>query len=248
MKVIGVIPARYKSSRFPGKPLADIHGYPMVWWVYNNASKARLLDEVYVATDDERIENVCKHYSIPVCMTSDKHPTGTDRVAEVARKIKADLYVNIQGDEPMLGPDIINIAVEPFLSGVIIDFKVTNLMTTITGVSELINSTVPKVVTNSQGYGIFLSRSPIPFPKGEIDIDYKKQVCVYGFLPEALDLFANTQRGFIEKCEDIEILRFIENGIKVKFIDVHYESVAVDTEKDLVKVRKLMPPSLGDNK
>ena len=107
MKVIGVIPARYQSVRLPGKPLADICGKPMVWWVYQQAKKVKRLDSVYVATDDERIEEICKRFSMPVIMTTSAHPTGSDRLAEVAQKIEADIYVTIQGDEPLLEPETI---------------------------------------------------------------------------------------------------------------------------------------------
>ena len=129
MKIIGVIPARYESSRFPGKPLAGIHGKPMVWWVYKQAVKVREFNEVYVATDDKRIEDKCIELDVNVIYTSNSHPTGTDRVGEVARKIKADLYVNIQGDEPLIEPETIRKAIEPFNSKEKI--SVTNLMTKI---------------------------------------------------------------------------------------------------------------------
>ena len=112
MKIIGVIPARYRSSRFPGKPLADICGRPMIWWVYRQAKKVEQLDAVYVATDDERIQAACESYGIPVVMTSPDHPTGSDRVAEVAAKVEGDLFINIQGDEPLMDPDLIDALAE----------------------------------------------------------------------------------------------------------------------------------------
>lgn len=235
MKIIGVIPARYKSSRFPGKPLADICGKPMVWWVYQQAIKVKELDEVYVATDDERIENVCKELGINVMMTSDKHPTGTDRIGEVARKIPADLYVNIQGDEPMLEPEIIRAAIMPFYNDP--DLQVTNLMAEITNPVDVVNFTVPKVITNEEDIGIYLTRSTAPYPKGSIQYKYYKQVCVYGFKPEALQFYCNSSRGKIEKIEDIEILRFIEAGYRVQYVEVESNSIAVDTYNDLNRVR-----------
>lgn len=234
MKVIGVIPARYKSSRFEGKPLADICGKPMIWWVYNQVKKVKEIDEVYVATDDKRIEKVCIKNNINVIITSDQHKTGTDRVGEVARKIKADLYVNIQGDEPLIEPKAIVKAIEPFYNNT--NLQVSNLMTQIKDPVDVVNFTIPKVITNAQNIGIYLTRSTAPYPKGNIDYKYFKQVCVYGFTPSALELFCNTERGKIESIEDIEILRFIENGIRVQFVEVDSETIAVDTINDLKRV------------
>lgn len=246
MKIVCVIPARYKSSRFPGKPLEDIGGKPLIWWVYQQAIKVEEFSEVYVATDDERIEGKCKELNMKVIMTSEECATGTDRVAEVAEKIEADLYINIQGDEPLLEPSTIKEAIKPFYENHKV--QVTNLMTKIRNYAEVINSTIPKVVVNDLGEGVFLSRSAIPYPKGEIDIDYFKQVCVYGFKPEALRFFKHTARGRIERCEDIEILRFIENGIKVSFLEVSQETVAVDTKGDLEKVRSIIDGRLKNER
>lgn len=234
MKIIAIIPARYKSTRFTGKPLADIAGKPMIWWVYNQAKKVKEFNEVYVATEDERIQIACKKYGIKVVMTSDTHKTGTDRIGEVARKIDADLYVNIQGDEPLIEPETIKKAIEPFYINP--NLQVTNLMTKIDDPVEIVNFTVPKVITNAENIGIYLTRSTAPYPKGSINYNYYKQVCVYGFKPEALQFFCNTERGKIETIEDIEILRFIENGYRVQFVEVDSETIAVDTPNDLVKV------------
>lgn len=238
MKIIGIIPARYQSSRFEGKPLANILGKPMIWWVYQQAIKAESLDEVFVATDDKRIEQACIENNINVIMTSSEHKTGTDRIGEVARKIKADLYVNIQGDEPMIEPQTISKAIEPFFTDE--NLQISNLMTKITDPVDVVNFTVPKVITNKDNIGIYLTRSTTPYPKGSIDYCYYKQVCVYGFTPDALEFFCNSPRGKIEQIEDIEILRFIEAGYRVQFVEVESDTVAVDTKKDLEKVRVLM--------
>ena len=238
MKIVGVIPARYKSSRFPGKPLADICGKPMIYWVYNQCKKVSLLDEIYVATEDERIVAVCNEYNFNVVLTSDKHQTGTDRIGEVAQSIQADLYVNIQGDEPLISPAVIEAAIKPFLEDS--SLKVSNLMAVITDPVEVINPTIPKVIVNHEDIGVFLTRSASPYPKNCIDYQYYKQVCVYGFKPEALEFFCTTPRGRVEAIEDIELLRFIENGYRVQFIEVASENVAVDTTYDLEKVRAIM--------
>lgn len=242
MKVIGIIPARFKSSRFPGKPLADICGKPMIWWVYNQAIKSEVLSEVYVATDDERIKKVCEENNINVIMTSEEHKTGTDRIGEVARIIPADLYVNIQGDEPMIEPETISKAVYPFLECK--DLQVTNLMTKIKDPVDVVNFTVPKVITNKDNVGVYLTRSTAPYPKGNINYDYYKQVCVYGFTPEALEFYCSSPRGKIEAIEDIEILRFIEAGYRVQYVEVDSETVAVDTQNDLEKVNMLVAKKL----
>jgi 3-deoxy-manno-octulosonate cytidylyltransferase (CMP-KDO synthetase) len=238
MRVIGVIPARYKSSRFPGKPLADIHGKPMVWWVYNQAVKVDDFTEIYVATDDRTIEKKCLELDLKVIMTSESHKTGTDRVGEVAEKIAADLYVNIQGDEPLIESDTIKKAIEPFYLEE--NISVTNLMTKIKKQDELLDITVPKVVVNAKSEAIFMSRLPIPYPKGDVEVNYYKQVCVYGFTPESLDFYCRSDRGAIERIEDIEILRFIEGGYKVKMIEVSQDTIGVDTEKDLENVRRII--------
>lgn len=242
MKIIGVIPARYESSRFPGKPLADICGKPMIWWVYEQAKKVEEFTDVFVATDDERIQKVCEDLGIHVVMTGTHHRTGTDRVGEVAEKVPADLIVNIQGDEPLLEPDVIRAAIRPFYDD--LDLQVTNLMTKIHNPVDVVNCTVPKVITNSKNEGVYLTRATAPYPKGTVSYDYYKQVCVYGFKPEALRFFCDYGKKHgkakMESIEDIEILRFIENGIRVQFVEVESQSVAVDTLNDLERVRKIM--------
>lgn len=239
MKIIGVIPARYKSSRFPGKPLAEICGKPMIWWVYKQCKKVDDFDAVYVATDDRKIFDTCTELGVEVIMTSESHRTGTDRIGEVARMMPADLIVNIQGDEPLLEPETIKAAIKPFYTDP--DLKVSNLMTKINDPIDAVNFTVPKVITNKDGIGIYLTRTAAPYPKGSLDYAYYKQVCVYGFKPEALQFFCDYGikygKAKIEAVEDIEILRFIENGYRVQYIEVDSETVAVDTQNDLEKVR-----------
>jgi len=238
MKIIGVIPARYASSRFPGKPLADIHGKPMIWWVYQQAMKVPELDEVYVATDDERIYTAVEEFGGKVIMTSNKHQTGTDRVAEVAEKIVADWYVNIQGDEPLIEPETIRSVLSLIINGT--DYQVVNLMTKIKDPVDVINSTVVKVIVGESGHVIYLTRSMSPYPKGSIDYNYCKHLGIYAITSNALMFFKNQSKGKLEKIEDIEMLRFIENLHFVKCIEVNSNSVAVDTENDLKKVRDLL--------
>lgn len=242
MKIVGVIPARYDSSRFPGKPLADINGKPMIWWVYHQCKKVSDFCNVYVATDSEKIEEVCKGLELDVIMTSRDHKTGTDRVGEVAERLESDLIINIQGDEPLLEPETIKAAITPFYTDK--DLQITNLMTKIKDPIDVVNFTIPKVITNKDGIGIYLTRSSAPYPKGSLQYQYYKQVCVYGFRPEALRFFCDYGKRYgkarIEAIEDIEILRFIENGFKVQYVEVNSDSIAVDTRNDLEKVRTII--------
>ena len=249
MKIIAVIPARYKSTRFPGKPLSDIHGKPMIWWVYQHCKMVPEFDEVYVATDDPVIKDNCDNLNLNVIMTSESNQTGTDRVAEVAEIIKADLYVNVQGDEPLMEPEVMSAAIRPFFDNP--DLLVSNCMTKINDPVDLINYTVPKVITNDANIGIFLTRSAAPYPKGSISYNYYKQVCVYGFKPEALSFFREYGKKYgkakIERIEDIELLRFIENGYKVQFVEVDSRSIAIDTPNDLDKVNKVVDELIEKN-
>jgi len=238
MKIIGIIPARYRSSRFPGKPLADILGKPMIWHVYNQSVKSKHLDEVYVATDDQRIYDVCVRYDMKVVMTSGEHPTGTDRVAEAAEKIHGDLYVNIQGDEPLISPDSIDAAITG-LEGCT-GPAVVCLMKRIETLTELLNITVPKVVINDAGYALFFSRQAVPYPKGGLEVDYYKQVCVYVFSKDTLAAFRTLSQSRNELIEEIELLRCLENGIPVKMIEVREESIAVDVPNDLIRVCNML--------
>jgi 3-deoxy-manno-octulosonate cytidylyltransferase (CMP-KDO synthetase) len=238
MKIIGVIPARYNSTRFKGKPLAVICGKPMIWWVYNQVIKVKAFEAVYVATDDERISNVCKQHNMKYIMTSVDHKTGTDRVGEVANKINADLYVNIQGDEPLIEPSTIETLVSECLKNKAI--SVINTMTKIRSTEDITSDSVVKVVTNERNEGIYLSRSPIPYPKNGENIQYYKHLGLYGLSREFLLFFTKTQRGNLEKIEDIEMMRFIENSIPIKFVEVPFDTVSVDKYEDIAKVEKIM--------
>lgn len=235
MKVIGVIPARYKSSRFPGKPLADICGKPMIWWVYQQVRKVSEFDTVVVATDDQRIKVACDNMKIDAIMTSDMHPTGTDRVAEVAGKIDGDLYVNIQGDEPLIEPESIIAVIEYFKAHQEVD--VINTMIEVTDIADLERSSVVKVAYNSSNDVIYLSRSIVPHKKCQGDVTYFRHMGLYGMTKSALMFFAETPRGQIEKVEDIEMFRFIENKKNIKILPIQGQAIAVDYPEDIEKVK-----------
>lgn len=238
MKIIGVIPARYQSSRFPGKPLADICGKPMIWWVYQQCLNVPELDEIVVATDDVRIKEVCEKLNMNVVMTSDKHPTGTDRVAEVASKMDGDLFINIQGDEPLIEPEAIGTIIKFFDQNQ--ETEVVNTMTKIDDIDTLNRSSVVKVAFNDLNDLIYLSRSIVPFKKGEASVDYYRHMGMYGIKRDVLLYFAKTRRGRIEQAEDIEMFRFIENGIRIKIIPILTRAVAVDNPEDIARVEAII--------
>lgn len=235
MRIIGVIPARYASTRFPGKPLVDICGKPMIWWVYNQVKKIKELDDVVVATDDRRIVDICEKLSLNYIMTSTNHSTSTERLYEVAKKMKADLYVCINGDEPLINPETIKAIIPMYKPDR--DFYVANLMTQIKDPVEVVDFTNIKVVTDFEGNALYMSRSPIPYPKASMDYKYYKHIGVLIYDINALKFFSETTKGHNEIIEDINELRFIENGKKLKMIEVDTTTLSVDTFKDLEKVK-----------
>lgn len=239
MKIIAVIPARYGSSRFPGKPLADICGKPMIWWVYQQVLKVKEIDTVYVATDDQRIFDTCTDNSINVVMTSSACETSTERVYEVARKVKSDFYIVINGDEPLIDPNVIRQVIPP-KDWKIDSFYVANLMTAIKSPVEAVDFTNIKVVTDENGYALYFSRSPIPYPKSSIEYQYYKHVGVLIYTFEALKFFAETPKGYNEKIEDVNELRFVEHQKPVKMIKVDAHCLSVDTLKDLEHIRNII--------
>lgn len=237
MKIVGVIPARYGSGRFEGKPLADICGKPMVWWVYQQAIKVKELNEVYVATDDERIEKICKNLQMNVIMTSNTHPTGTDRVCEVSSKIEADLYVVIMGDEPLILSKDISKIVNTMKNN---NYDAGMLAKKFTNPVDVINSTTIKLGINKNFELIYMSRCPIPFPKACLNYFYYKNIGVYVFTKKTLDFYKNTEMGILEKIEDMEMLRMLENHKLVKVVEIESDSFSVDTPKDLNRVIEII--------
>ena len=235
MKIIGVIPARYQSSRFPGKPLADICGKPMIWWVYQEAKSVAEFADVIVATESEKVADVCRELGIHVRLTSDSHPTGTDRVAEVAQSIDADWYVIIMGDEPLLCAEDEKRLIDALTAAP--DADAAMLTERFVYPLDLINPTTIKLAINDQGYLIFMSRAAIPFPKEALDYNMYKNVGCYAMRKSALDFFLRTKPGCIEQAEGIELLRLLEHHKKVLTVPIESESMSVDTPKDLERIR-----------
>lgn len=238
MKIVGVIPARFNSSRFKGKPLADICGKPMIWWVHQQLKLVNELFEVYVATDDERIKNVCEEYGIKTIMTSESHKTHLDRLHEVSTKIDADFYVNVNGDEPLIESQAISKILPKDVDPNSI--YISNLMTELKNPLEAVDFSKIKIATDVFGYGLYMARSPIPYPKGTYEFNYKKFVGVQCFTKSALEFCNKSKRGPIEEAEDIDEFRFLENGQKIKFIEADVITLSVDTPKDLEKVKMII--------
>ncbi len=237
-KIVAVIPARYQSTRFQGKPLAKILGKPMIEHVYFNAKKCRLLNEVVVATDDQRIYDAVNGFGGKAIMTSDQHPTGTDRVAEAARQLDAGIIVNVQGDEPLIQPQMIERTIRPLLDDRKV--QVTNLISRLSDIGDYIDSGVVKAAIDLQGDLLYLTRSPIPFPKTRQGYVVHKQIGLYAFRKNFLFRFVKMPQTPLELVEGVEFLRILENGFKIKAVVTDYSAVSVDTLSDLIEVEKIL--------
>jgi 3-deoxy-manno-octulosonate cytidylyltransferase (CMP-KDO synthetase) len=249
MKILGVIPARYGAIRFPGKPLADICGKPMVLHVYDRAKQARSLTDLVVATDDNRIFSVVEQAGGKAIMTSVDHQSGSDRLGEVARKIEADIIVNIQGDEPLLEPQMIDKMVEPLTNDKTI--LMGTLKKRIVDPEDLQNPNIVKVVCDKAGFALYFSRSLIPYPKtgwkdasihglAESDLAFYKHLGLYAYQKEFLLQFTKLPISYIEKVEGLEQLRALDNGYKIKVVETKFDTIAVDTPEDLEKVKQIL--------
>lgn len=236
-KIIIVIPARYASKRFPGKPLAKILGIPMIVRVATIAKKVKGINAIIIATDDKKIVKVCKKYNLEYLMTSKNCLTGTDRLSEVAKKIKADVYVNLQGDEPLvLQNDIKKVIKEKILHNDQVICGYTKLKKD----EHESDNSIPKVVFNKEKYLIYISRSAVPGSKKKHS-HYYKQVCIYAFNRKELMQFSKQKKkGIIEEIEDIELLRYFDLNKKIKMVKVSGNSIAVDYPKDVRRVEKIL--------
>lgn len=236
MEVVLIIPARYKSTRFPGKPLTDIKGKSMILRVYEQCAKAFPKEKIYVATEDERIMEHCNKFGINALLTSDDCLTGTDRIAEAAKQIDADYYINVQGDEPLFNPDDITTVLNQLEK---FNGEIINGYCAIEDDEQYRSLSVPKVVFRPDGRMLYMSRSPIPGNKTNTFMKGWRQVCIYAFPKQALEQFASVQnKTVLEDMEDIEILRFLELGYEVRMMELSKESVPVDHPEDLEKVLK----------
>lgn len=234
MNIICVIPARGGSSRFFEKPLAKILDKPMIQWVYEHCKAVPEFSEVYVATDSDRIREAAEAFGAKVVMTRSDHDTATERLYEVSTRIEADLYVMVNGDEPLLTREaIIQCIPAEIKEG---ELYVSNLMTDFENPVEVVDATNLKIVTAKDDRCLFISRSPIPYPKGAMDYVFHKFVGVGAFNRKALDFYHNTPRGPIEKIEENDSFRFIENHVPIYYYNAHCKSLSVDTPKDIAGV------------
>lgn len=242
MKVLCVIPARYASTRLPGKPLKDIAGKPMVVRVYERASKAKRVSETLVATDDQRIYDAVLAHGGKAQMTRADHPTGTDRLAEVAAsRPDADLIVNVQGDEPLIDPGLIDQLAVCFEQDR--ELQMATVKTEISDAAEQKNPNNVKVVTDRDGYALYFSRSLLPYPRHDGTPVYK-HIGIYAYRRDFLLQYAKMPETPLEHAESLEQLRALENGYRIKVVETSSKFVGVDTEEDLKKVRAIYEKQL----
>ncbi len=240
-KCYGIIPARYASTRFPGKPLADIYGKPMIWHVFMRARQCKELDHVAVATDDPRIESTAKALNIPVVMTRTDHVSGTDRVCEAALKLQVPedaVIVNIQGDEPALHPDMLSELIQPFSDP---NISAVTLARAIDAAAAQSPDTV-KVVMDACNNALYFSRAAIPYPRDQEQVVYFGHIGLYAFRWRILEKFVTLPPGYLETIEKLEQLRLIENGIPIYVVRTSHVSCGVDRPEDIEKVKKLLEP------
>jgi 3-deoxy-manno-octulosonate cytidylyltransferase (CMP-KDO synthetase) len=236
--IVGIIPARYASTRFPGKPLVEIHGKSMIRRVYEQAKKSASLSRVIVATDDERIKQEVLKFGGDVCMTSPEHPSGTDRCAEVvtAMNLHCNAVINIQGDEPFINPAQIDLVSSCFKDP---RTQLATLIRKISSTEVLFNTNSPKVIVDKDGFAIYFSRHAIPYVRGAEQNDWLKNntffqhIGIYGYRIDALHEITRLAPSSLEKSESLEQLRWIENGYKIKTAVTEFETLAIDTPEDL---------------
>lgn len=243
MRILGVIPARYASSRLPGKPIVDILGKPMIWWIYQQAITVKEFSDVLVATDDERIMNVCHEYGMKSEMTSKDGACLIDRLYELSTRYDYDYYVSMNGDEPLIeGSNVPYVLPDKAERNKPV---VRGLMRIFRDPVEVIDPGNMKIVCDDNGRLIYISRSPIPYPHKTSEFTYKKYVGIECYNKAALDFYHDTEPGALERIEDLGTLRFLEHGVEVFYTLVESTSLSVDTERDLEKVRHLMQKKLS---
>ncbi|MBM3284403.1 MAG: 3-deoxy-manno-octulosonate cytidylyltransferase [Candidatus Aminicenantes bacterium] len=233
-KAAAIIPSRYQSRRFPGKPLAPILGKPMLQRVYEGVCEAKRVDRVIIATDDERILNAARDFGAEAWMTAAAHQTGTERVAEVARGLRESLIINVQGDEPLIAGEMIDSLVEVLQEG---STRMASLMAKVEDMGLIQDPNIVKVVVDRNGFALYFSRSPLPFrPK-----DYFFQhVGVYGFRRDFLLRFVATGRSRLEETENLEQLRALENGYRIRMVATARPTLSVDTPGDIIKAENVL--------
>jgi len=239
MKVLGVIPARWASTRFPGKPLKQIAGKAMIHWVWDQTKKSAIISEVVIATDDKRIADYCRVNDLDFVMTSSSHPTGSDRLAEVADKISADVYVNVQGDEPLIEPEAIDAVTSCLLTAMDRGIELATGYIEKASGEQLDDPSIVHLVPSMDGCVITFTRLPVPYPLAET-MQRTVHVGLYAFTRKALKLFSKLERGPVERAESIEVIRYLEHGYRIACVPVTPGSFGVDTPEDLIKVEAIL--------
>lgn len=244
MKKIVVIPARLNSTRLPNKVLLDLNGKSVLQRVYEQCQKAQNIDEVYIATDSQKVKKVCQKFTQNIIITDEKHQSGTDRIAEAIEKINCDIVINVQGDEPFIEPSLIEDIVKSFKNS---DIVMTSAMHKISEVSELKNPNVVKVTIDNNNNALYFSRSIIPHHRDEWDallnhhinipspLKFYRHLGIYGYKKDFLIKYSQMQQSYLERLEKLEQLRVLENGYKIKMIETNYNSIGIDTQEDYDK-------------
>lgn len=237
MKKIVVIPARFGSTRLPGKPLLDLCGKPLIQWVYERARESRLADEILIATDDEQIHDAARSFGAEAVMTSVACTSGTDRVCEAVQGRNAGIVINLQGDEPFIRSDMID-AIFSVIDGERIDMA--TLCCPLKDHREHEDPNTVKVVLDRAGYALYFSRAPIPYVRDDRRAALYKHVGIYGFSMALLEKFVGMEKGRLEETESLEQLRILENGYKIKVLTTQYDGFGIDTEEDLQRAQKVL--------
>ncbi len=238
MKFIAVIPARFASVRFPGKPLAMLQGKPIIRHVYERVWNSQLFEDVIVATDDDRIREAVASFGGKVTMTSDSHPSGSDRIAEAINGMDCDVVFNVQGDEPMIDADTLSRLKQVFSDPSV---RVASLMTPLNDDKALLNINIVKVITDNNMNALYFSRSPIPCNRDNLTgVEYFRHIGVYAYRKQTLLDFVNLPQGKLEQIEKLEQLRFLVNGIPIRMVTTPYQGIGIDTPEDLINVDKLL--------
>jgi len=241
VKVVAVIPARYASTRLPGKPLVPLAGKPMIQRVYQRAKQAARVGRVIVATDDERIVKAVEGFGGEARMTRSDHRTGTERVAEVAAREEGDVFVNVQGDEPLLDPAAVDTAIASLLEEPAA--AISTIATPIATPADIMDPNVVKTVADFDGNALYFSRAPIPWVRdtaGKMQVRHLKHLGLYVFQREALLEYPTLPQGELERIEQLEQLRWLENGWKIRVAEVQHDAVSVDVPEDVARVERLL--------
>lgn len=237
MRIVALIPARFDATRFPGKLLQDLAGKPVIIRTLEATLSTQLFDAVYVVTDSELIEKEILKHNGKVLLSKKNHATGSDRIAEAAEQINADIIINVQGDEPFVNKTILAELIQVFKEDLSNEIDVASLVFPISDLDEINNPNNVKVVLDTNNFASYFSRSPIPYPSVKNEAKYYQHIGIYAFRKKALEKFAKLPMGMLEKTEKLENLRFITNGMQVKMLLTQHKSIGIDTIADLEKAR-----------